>query len=553
MKGNPKALAIWALIGTLFLFVYEVATVPALGQTRPNAGPEVAGPEAKAKRAGAPQANAAPGSLTPGQVAARYFDSIKNDPPLLMAFLKGMPKGADLHNHLSGAVFAEDYVKIAVANQLCVNPKDNALTPPPCASGQRIDQAMAVSSAAYDKLIDAWSMRNWQLSGESGHDHFFSTFGKFGAAIGDNTFGQMLASVLSQAARDRVSYAELMVTPNSGGIKKVAQGRWNDDFGVMSKSMMDAGLGAEVKAGLDLAKEVIADARKRMGCGTPQSSDGCSVDVHLIFQGQRSSPRDVAFGLFRAGVEMSMHPENRDPQTGGPVVVGVNLVQPEDSPVALQDFHLQMSILDYLHKKYPAVHIALHAGELAPGLVSPADLGFHIRESVERGHAERIGHGVDVMSEDRPHELLAELANDGTAIEICLSSNDLILGVRGRQHPLSAYIKYGVPVLLATDDEGVARSSMTQEYMKAVEDQGLDYQQLKTMARTSLQYSFADGKSLWKDARRFVPVDECPEPGAKTPSKECTIFLKSNRKAAVQWQLERDFAEFESKVARETM
>jgi len=73
------------------------------------------------------------------------------------------------------------------------------------------------------------------------------------------------------------------------------------------------------------------------------------------------------------------------------------------------------------------------------------------------------------------------------------------------------------------------------------------------MARTSLQYSFAGGKSLWKDARRFVPVDECTEPGAKTPSKECTIFLKSNKKAAVQWQLEVDFAEFESKVARETM
>src|SRR5215471_21206791 len=364
MKSNPKALAIWALIGTLFLFVYEVATVPALGQTRPNAGHGVAGPKAKGKGEAAAQANLAPGSIAASQIAARYFDSIKNDPPLLTAFLKGMPKGADLHNHMSGAVFAEDYIKIALANQLCVNPRDNALAPPPCASGQRIDQAIATSSATYDKLIDAWSMRNWQLSGESGHDHFFSPFGKFGAAIGDNTFGQMLASVLSQAARDRVSYAELMVTPNSGGIKKVAQGRWNDDFGVMSKSMMDAGLGAEVKIGLDLAKQVIADARKRMGCGTPQSSDGCSVDVHLIFQGQRSSPRDVAFGLFLAGFEMAMHRENRDPETGSAVVVGINLVQPEDSPVALQDFHLQMSMLDYLHRKYPAVHIALHAGEL---------------------------------------------------------------------------------------------------------------------------------------------------------------------------------------------
>src|SRR5215471_13973017 len=158
MKSSRKPLAIWALIGTLFLFVYEVAAVPALGQTRPNAGPEVAGPEAKGKGQAAAQANLAPGSIAASQIAARYFDSIKNDPPMLMAFLKGMPKGADLHNHLSGAVFAEDYIKIAMANQLCVNPKDNALAPPPCASGQRIDQAIATSSATYDKLIDAWSM-----------------------------------------------------------------------------------------------------------------------------------------------------------------------------------------------------------------------------------------------------------------------------------------------------------------------------------------------------------------------------------------------------------
>src|SRR5215470_17358690 len=111
----------------------------------------------------------------------------------------------------------------------------------------------------------------------------------------------------------------------------------------MSKGMMDAGLGAEVKGGLDLAKQLIADARKQLGCGSPQASSGCSVDVHLVFQGQRGSPRDVAFGLFLAGFEMAMHPENRVPQTGGAVVVGINLVQPEDSPVALQDFHLQMS------------------------------------------------------------------------------------------------------------------------------------------------------------------------------------------------------------------
>jgi hypothetical protein len=60
----------------------------------------------------------------------------------------------------------------------------------------------------------------------------------------------------------------------------------------------------------------------------------------------------------------------------------------------------------YLHSVYPKVHISLHAGELAPGLVPPDGLSFHIREAVHLGHAERIGHGVDVMYERDPNALL---------------------------------------------------------------------------------------------------------------------------------------------------
>jgi hypothetical protein len=38
---------------------------------------------------------------------ARYFESLRKSPPQMYAFLKQMPKGGDLHNHLSGAVYAE--------------------------------------------------------------------------------------------------------------------------------------------------------------------------------------------------------------------------------------------------------------------------------------------------------------------------------------------------------------------------------------------------------------------------------------------------------------
>src|SRR5450759_2449945 len=175
----------------------------------------------------------------------------------------------------------------------------------------------------------------------------------------------------------------------------------------------------------------------------------------------------------------------------------------EDWYVPMRDFALHMRMLNYFHERYPQAHIALHAGELVEGLVPPNDLQFHVRDSIEMGHAERIGHGVDVMNESRPFELLQEMAKRNVMVEICLTSNDVILGVRGPQHPLSEYMRAGVPVALATDDEGVARSDMTHEYLKGAEDQNLSYSQLKKMARTSLEHAFIGGASLWRDGKAF--------------------------------------------------
>jgi adenosine deaminase len=228
--------------------------------------------------------------------------------------------------------------------------------------------------------------------------------------------------------------------------------------------------------------------------------------------------------------------------------VGVNLVQAEDSLNSMQNFSLEMQMLDYLHRIYPKAHITLHAGELAPGVVTPEGLSFHIRASVVIGHAERIGHGVDIVHETDPIALLKEMASRNVMVEICLSSNDLILGVRGEQHPLATYIEYGVPVALATDDEGVARSEISREFLKAATDQGLGYLQLKTMARTSLQFAFIPGSSMWSEARKFTPVAECVTDIAtlKLTSTDCQQFVAGSEKARLQWKLEEQLRAFES-------
>ena len=56
--------------------------------------------------------------------AVRAFDAAKADKAnalALEAFLEKMPKGGDLHMHLSGAIYAETFLKDAAADGLCVN------------------------------------------------------------------------------------------------------------------------------------------------------------------------------------------------------------------------------------------------------------------------------------------------------------------------------------------------------------------------------------------------------------------------------------------------
>ena len=217
----------------------------------------------------------------------------------------------------------------------------------------------------------------------------------------------------------------------------------------------------------------------------------------------------------------------------------------------MAEYHTEMLMLDYLHSVYPKVHISLHAGELAPGLVPPEGLRFHIREAVELGHAERIGHGVDILYEDQPQQLLKQMADQHIDVEINLVSNQGILGVTGTNHPLAAYRAARVPFSLSTDDEGVSRTDLTHNYVQAVTDQNLTYADLKQSARSSLEHSFLPGGSLWiapdNFTRRLAACSALIAP-ATLPPGPCAAFLKTSERATQQWELERRFAAFETIV-----
>ena len=66
------------------------------------------------------------------QRTTHYLDSVRKQPPLLLAFVRDLPKGGDLHNHLDGAIYAEDFVDFAVDGGLCVDRTSSRLIAPPC-------------------------------------------------------------------------------------------------------------------------------------------------------------------------------------------------------------------------------------------------------------------------------------------------------------------------------------------------------------------------------------------------------------------------------------
>jgi adenosine deaminase len=181
------------------------------------------------------------------------------------------------------------------------------------------------------------------------------------------------------------------------------------------------------------------------------------------------------------------------------------------------------------------------------------DLAFHIRDAVLTGQAERIGHGVDIAGETNADDTLRTMAERHVLVEIALTSNDQILEVSGKDHPLPLYRGSGVPVALVTDNAGVSRTDLTAQYVRAVTSYGLSYGDLKTMARAALQHGFLPGDDLWRGPDDFELTKACTREelgAATTRSASCKDLLRSSAKARAEWEQEAEFSRFERRYGR---
>lgn len=492
----------------------------------------------------------APPALTAEAKTADLFSHLRSDPVRLAMFLRRMPKGADLHNHLTGGIYAENMVDWAAAGSACVEPKALVLKPAPCTGGLVPAADARRDVGLYNRLINTLSMRGFVPGAESGHDHFFDTFAKFEPAVKTHV-GEMLAEAANRAAASHVLYLELMwsngMSQAAGLAAKLgtpAPGATAGDTATFDawRTAVEPGLPAVIAAAKADTDAAEARMRQILRCGTAEAQPGCAVQIRYLAQVIRVLPAPQVFAQSLYGYALT---------AADPRFVGINLVAPEDNPVSLRDYGLHMRALQYLGARYPAANLSLHAGELTLGLVPPEDLRDHIRLAVEVAGAKRIGHGVDIGQETGAQQLLRTMAERGVLVEINLTSNDVILGVSGRDHPITTYRAFSVPLALSTDDEGVSRIDLTHEYGRAAETYALDYATLKAFSRNGLEHAFLPGASLWATPGQLAAACAGAAPGG-TPTAPCRAFLDQSPKAALQWRLEADFNDFEAAVATET-
>ena len=123
-----------------------------------------------------------------------------------------------------------------------------------------------------------------------------------------------------------------------------------------------------------------------------------------------------------------------------------------------------------------------HAGEWA----GPES----IRGALALPGVTRIGHGVRAVEDPG---LVAELADRGTVLEVCPTSN-VVLGVFASfaAHPLRRLHDAGVRVTLGSDDPPYWGASIGGEYAVAAREFGFTDDELRAVTRTAVDASFAE-------------------------------------------------------------
>ncbi|MCY7295394.1 adenosine deaminase [Alteromonas sp. a30] len=423
----------------------------------------------------------------------------------LNLFLTRMPKGGDLHHHYSGTIYAEtylDWVKekgwhIDSCNFKIIT--DASKADPKCQT-LTVDELLK-QDPLYRKLLTLWSDKDF-----SNHFHeqvppdsnFFNTFGYFGAAANVNqNIGVKI--IKARALAENVSYIETQYSRTGVKSKHLLSDSERQQF---INTLLKVDNQQDANATFDSIVEAYAKTSH-----FNQGVNDFVEEVRALHEGIDDENFTMRYQTYTARVQDPLQVFT-ELYSGflatdkSELLVGVNIVAPENNHVALRDYTLHMYMFNYLSAKYPHVKKALHAGELTLGMVRPKDLLFHMKQAREIAGANRIGHGIDIPYEQ---DALAQLQDlkENAAVEINLTSNEFILGVSHEEHPYLIYEDYGVPMVISTDDSGVSRNNLTNEYVLLATRYKPNYEEIKDYVYNSIKYSFMSKEDKAKNKQRL--------------------------------------------------
>lgn len=430
----------------------------------------------------------------------RYFETIRDNHALLTAFFSQMPKGGDLHHHYNGSIYAETYIDYAIKHDYFINKKTLKVSDKKNEGTDWVNfSALKAEGLLPDyrqKLFQKWSVKDYNHVDYPSDKLFFETFSNFGV-VSRAEVDKGLLEIKNRAKKENVSYIETIFVgvpcpKNLDDLTKYAS---------VLRSQQARNDTATCLVLLDSLYQTI-QARGIRECAVQFNKETLEKlhnelkidDEQFTLRYQSYVIRTIEpIELFKSMIVAFESAAN------SPLVVGVNLAAPEDNEIALNDYWLHMVMFKYCHAKYPSVKITLHAGELALGMVKPEELTWHIDAAVKVAGASRIGHGVDIPYETNSYELLRYMSQHKIAVEINLFSNEFILKIKDDKHPISLYNNFNVPIVISSDDAGVLRTNLTDQFvLLAKRYKEISYTDIKKFVVNSIDYSFIKEDGLKK-------------------------------------------------------
>jgi len=423
-----------------------------------------------------------------------YLESIRNNKAALTAFFSLMPKGGDLHNHLTGSIYTETYIDYVVNNDYFINTGTLEVAQNPGSVDGWVQfstlQKQSLLEKYKQKLFQIWSVKDYNGVSYPSDKLFFETFPLFGVAS-SKTIDSGLTELKYRAKAEHVNYIETMTGVGGDDAIKLP-GSWFDNSLAAAQKARDTALTyrildtlyhAMIAATKPIAAandKYISDTHRRLGI----DDNDFTLRYQLAFV--RVINPTLVFRKMLLAFEATANDTSR-------LIGGVNILAPENNDISMRDYWLHMQMFKYLRAKaeYSKVKCSLHAGELVLGMVKPEELTWHIYDAIHVANADRIGHGVDIPYEHDCYDLLRFMADNHRAIEINLYSNEFIVHVQDDRHPITLYKQFKVPITISTDDAGVLRSNLIEQYvLLASRYKGITYRDIKEFVYNSIEYSF---------------------------------------------------------------